>query len=178
MFDRRTGRRLYSSVLTATLATGCTLANEPGTPQRETRTILGQGTAPTFYFDRTTEVTSPVAGTWEMKANVITGPSDVVMSKIDLAIGACVPWHRHSGAILVIFQAGTGTNYLPTADGGCTVETVQPGTATVNDGMDVHSLCNEGPDDLVTVLVTYVVPQGVPTNLAVPNPGTCPGGAP
>jgi quercetin dioxygenase-like cupin family protein len=188
MLNPVTRHHLYFLVLAATLPAGCTELDTKQdddvstTSQAETRTILGRGTIASFDFKRETDIAPPPGHhhpkEWEMKAKATRAPSDVVMSQIDLAPGECVPWHYHSGAVFVILQAGTGTNYLPTADGGCNVETVTAGTALVDDGLDVHSMCNNGPDDKVTIFVTYVVPQGAATNIPLPNPGTCPGGAP
>lgn len=181
-------------VLAAALAPACTDldsradANQDDTTntatQAETRAILGRGTIESFDFKRETDLPPPEGSKhhhpkeWDMKAKATKAPSDVIMSQIDLAPGECVPWHYHSGAVFVILQTGTGTNFLPQADGSCNIETVHAGTALVDDGLDIHSMCNNGPDPKVTLFVTYVVPQGMATNIPIPNPGTCPGGAP
>ena len=158
-------------VLAATIATGCIDTEDvETTSQAETRVILARGTIDGLAFRRTT-------GDWEFEAKA-EGLTDFVMSRIDLGPGECVPWHYHAGPVFVIIKTGTGTNFHPQADGSCEVETVTPGTGLTDDGLHVHSMCNYGPDPLLSLFVTYVVPKGVATNTPVPNPGTCPGGAP
>jgi quercetin dioxygenase-like cupin family protein len=179
MLNHSTRHHLCFIVLTAALAAGCTTTEEmkPDDTQTEhpgeTRNVLGRGTVAAFDFTRKDQ-----GQLWEVNATATKAPSDVVMSQIDLAPGQCVPWHYHSGAIIVILAAGTGTNFLPTADGGCKVETVPAGTALIDDGLVIHSMCNNGPDAKVTLFVTYVVPKGAATNIPLANPGSCPGGAP
>lgn len=178
MLTHSTCQHLCLIVLAAALAVGCTdEATTPdaghGTTHGETRNVLGRGTIAAFDFSRSDE-----ANLWQVSGAATKAASDVVMSQIDLAPGQCVPWHIHSGAIIVILAAGTGTNYLPTGDGGCKVETVVAGTALIDDGLALHSMCNQGPEDKVTLFVTYIVPKGAATNLPRVNPGICPGGAP
>jgi quercetin dioxygenase-like cupin family protein len=182
MLTHSTCHQLCFMVLAASLAAGCTTAATkpeptpdaaPAVTPGETRNVLGRGTIAAFNFIR-----RDTANLWEVSGAATKAASDVVMSQIDLAPGQCVPWHIHNGAIIVILAAGTGTNYLPTDDGGCKVETVVAGTALIDDGLDVHSMCNKGPEDKVTLFVTYIVPKGAATNFPLVNPGTCPGGAP
>ena len=170
MLNQGTRNDLWCIALAVTLATGCTLDEDlNSTSQAETRTILARGSIAGFEFKRT-------AGDWEVEAKG-EAPTDFVMSRIDLSLGECVPWHIHSGPVFVIVKAGTGTNYQPHSD-GCHVTTNPAGTGLTDDGLHIHSMCNEGPEDLLSIFVTYLVPKGSPTNIPVPNPGTCPGGAP
>jgi hypothetical protein len=157
----------YVSILVAAaLTAGCVDSGAGSTA--ESRNVLGRGTIDGFSLQRT-------SGDWSVNATA-TGPTDFVMSEIQLALSQCVPWHYHNGPVFVIIKSGTGTNYTPRPE-GC-MRTVNPaGTALAGDGVDVHSLCNEGPENLVDIFVTYIVPHGEITNELVPNPGTCPGGA-
>ena len=109
-------------------------------------------------------------GEWKLKLDT-NGPSTLAASEIRVAPGGHFGWHSHPGPSLVIVKSGTSTFYRGD-DPSCTPETHPAGTAYVDPGGVVHTARNEGTTELV-LLVTRLMPAGVPPRNDEPDPGNC-----
>ena len=114
--------------------------------------------------------TSGKIGAWKAKMN-IRGPSDLYVLSNTIAPGGSFGWHSHPGPSFVIVKSGTATFYLG-ADHLCRPHRVQAGSTFVDAGRAVHIVRNEGTEDLVTVVVSFV-PRGQPRRIDEADPGTC-----
>ena len=109
-------------------------------------------------------------GDWKLKLDT-NGPSTLATSEIRVAPGGHFGWHSHPGPSLVIVKSGTSTFYRGD-DPSCTPETHPAETAYVDPGGVVHTARNEGSTELV-LLVTRLMPAGVPPRNDEPDPGNC-----
>jgi quercetin dioxygenase-like cupin family protein len=109
-------------------------------------------------------------GDWKVKIDT-KGPSTLAVTENKVAPGGHFGWHSHSGPSLVIVKAGTATEYHGD-DPNCAPEVHLAGTAFVDPGGGVHIVRNEGSVELV-VIVSRLVPAGVPPRTDEPDPGNC-----
>lgn len=99
------------------------------------------------------------------------GQSTLTVVENDVAPGGTFGWHSHPGPSLIIVKSGTLTFYRGD-DPTCTPEVHSAGEAFVDPGTDVHIGRNEGTV-VAVVIVTRLLPVGVPARIDEPNPGTC-----
>lgn len=110
-------------------------------------------------------------GAWSARIKT-TGPSGVIVLQNKIAPGGSFGWHSHPGPSFVIVKSGTATVYFG-ADRKCTPHRYAAGSGFVDKGLDVHLVRNEGTEDLVTVVVSFV-PRGATRRIDQPDPGHCP----
>jgi quercetin dioxygenase-like cupin family protein len=110
-------------------------------------------------------------GTWSASIKT-TRATDIHVLSNTIAPGGSFGWHSHPGPSFVIVKSGTATVYFG-ADRTCTPHRFQAGSGFVDKGLDVHLVRNEGTEDLVTVVVSFVR-RGAERRIDQPNPGHCP----
>src|SRR5262245_66186907 len=110
-------------------------------------------------------------GAWNASVKT-SGPSDIHVLSNRIAPGGSFGWHSHPGPSFVIIKSGTATVYFG-ADRRCTPHRYSAGSGFVDRGLDVHLVRNEGTEDLVTVVVSFV-PRGATRRIDQPDPGNCP----
>jgi quercetin dioxygenase-like cupin family protein len=98
--------------------------------------------------------------------------SDFVVQDIAFAPGGYSGWHTHPGPALVTVRRGTATFY-EADDPECTPKVFPAGSAFAESAGHVHTVQNEGTEDL-ELLVTYIVPVGVAQGIDAPHPDNCP----
>lgn len=108
---------------------------------------------------------------WKIQLDT-KGATTLAVSENRVAPGGHFGWHSHPGPSLVIVKSGTSTFYRGD-DPTCTGVPHPAGTAYVDPGGVVHTARNEGTEDLV-VVVTRLMPAGVPPRIDEQNPGNCP----
>ena len=108
---------------------------------------------------------------WKIQLDT-KGATTLAVSENRVAPGGHFGWHSHPGPSLVIVKSGTSTFYRGD-DPSCTGVVHPAGTAYVDPGGVVHTARNEGTEDLV-VVVTRLMPAGVPPRTDEQNPGNCP----
>lgn len=92
------------------------------------------------------------------------GPATMSIREFTIAPGEVLPWHYHPGVVLVAVKSGTLTH-----EEGCgAVDVYKAGQAFEKFDMDVHRAKNEGTEPIV-LYDTFVIPQGQPTTVSVPN---------
>jgi quercetin dioxygenase-like cupin family protein len=133
-------------------------------PSNVTPTEYGIGKVSSFD-------TSGKIGAWSAKMKV-RGASDLYVLSNRIAPGGSFGWHSHPGPSFVIVKSGTATFYLG-ADPACKPHIVQAGSVFVDRGLAVHIVRNEGTEDLVTVVVSFV-PRGATRRIDRRDPGNCP----
>ncbi|MGH4026754.1 MAG: cupin domain-containing protein [Pseudonocardiaceae bacterium] len=96
------------------------------------------------------------------------GPTDVVVRHIVIEPGGSTGWHYHPGEVLAVVTKGTLTRTLH----DCSEQVDPAGQAFVESaGKDhIHIGRNRGPDP-VELIVTYVLPAGIPLSIDAPDPG-------
>jgi quercetin dioxygenase-like cupin family protein len=100
-------------------------------------------------------------------------PSDFIVQENVIDPGGSTGWHSHPGPALVIVKEGTFTLY-DGDDRKCRPHRYGPGQSFVDQGGGhVHIGRNEGTTTL-TVLVTFIVPEGAAPRIDVDAPGNCP----
>ena len=125
--------------------------------------VYGVGTLRSFD-------TSGKIGRWAAKMN-IKGVSDVHVLSNTIAPGGSFGWHSHPGPSFVLVKSGTATFYMG-ADPKCRPHRVRAGSGFVDKGRAVHIVRNEGTDELVTVVVSFV-PRGATRRIDERDPGNC-----
>lgn len=110
-------------------------------------------------------------GRWSARIKT-SGASDIHVLSNTIAPGGSFGWHSHPGPSFVIVKSGTATVYFG-ADRKCTPHRYLAGSGFVDKGLDVHLVRNEGTEDLVTVVVSFV-PRGATRRIDQPDPGHCP----
>lgn len=110
-------------------------------------------------------------GAWSASMKT-SGPTDIHVLQNTIKPGGSFGWHSHPGPSFVIVRSGTATVYFG-ADPTCTPHRFRAGSGFVDRGLDVHLVRNEGPVDLVTVVVSFV-PRGDTRRIDEPDPGNCP----
>ncbi len=115
--------------------------------------------------------TEGTIGAWSASMKT-TKASDLHVLQNKIAPGGTFGWHSHPGPSFVIVKSGTATVYLG-ADPTCRPRRFKAGSGFVDRGLDVHVVRNEGPVDLVTVVVSFV-PKGAMRRIDERDPGNCP----
>ena len=100
------------------------------------------------------------------------GQSTLAVVENRVAAGGSFGWHSHPGPSLVIVKSGTLTFY-EAEDPTCTGHVHSVGDAYIDEGTDIHVARNETDQEAV-VIVTRLVPEGAPSRVDQPDPGTCP----
>ena len=114
--------------------------------------------------------TKGAIGKWSAKMKT-TGATDIHVLSNRIAPGGNFGWHSHPGPSFVIVKSGTATFYMG-ADPACKPHTVPAGSGFVDRGLAVHLVRNEGTEDLVTVVVSFV-PKGAMRRIDRRDPGNC-----
>jgi quercetin dioxygenase-like cupin family protein len=109
-------------------------------------------------------------GDWKLELRT-KGDSDVSVVENRVAPGGTFGWHSHPGPSLIIVKSGTITFYRGD-DPTCSPQVYTAGQALIDPGNAVHVGVNEGAVDVV-VIVTRFLPDGAPTRIDQPAPGTC-----
>ena len=132
-------------------------------PSGVTPTVFGVGELRSFE-------TSGRIGAWTARMK-IRGGSDVHVLSNAIAPGGSFGWHSHPGPSFVLVKSGTATVYLG-ADRTCRPRRFTAGSGFVDKGRAVHIVRNEGTDELVTVVVSFV-PRGATRRIDERDPGNC-----
>jgi quercetin dioxygenase-like cupin family protein len=109
-------------------------------------------------------------GAW-MASIKTSRATDIHVLSNTIAPGGSFGWHSHPGPSFVIIKSGEATVYMG-ADRTCTPHRYSAGSGFVDRGLDVHLVRNEGTEDLVTVVVSFV-PRGATRRIDQPDPGHC-----
>jgi quercetin dioxygenase-like cupin family protein len=109
-------------------------------------------------------------GDWSAKIRT-RGQTNLTVVENRVAPGGSFGWHSHPGPSLVIVKSGTLT-FNEAEDPTCTPAVHSAGDAYVDEGTDVHVARNETGAEAV-VIVTRLVPEGAPSRIDEPDPGTC-----
>ena len=118
----------------------------------------------------------PLAGT-TIELLGATSPSaassrNLVFMRITMAPGASIPAHRHPGAVVVVVESGLfGTRFVEgsgqlmrfgaaeaVALNGGSETTMSPGDSLAYEGA-IHTMRNDGPDDLVLLVSALLDPE-------------------
>ena len=93
------------------------------------------------------------------------GPATVTVRTLTIQPGEALPWHYHPGYAFNVVKSG-----VLTVEDGCTQqdETLTAGQAFEETQGHVHRAKNLGADPVV-VYNTFLVPQGRPTTVNIPN---------
>jgi quercetin dioxygenase-like cupin family protein len=152
------------ALLVVVLGVAVYVETVPATPPSNvTPTIFGVGTLARFD-------TKGTIGAWSARMKT-TKASDLHVLSNRIAPGGSFGWHSHPGPSFVIVTSGTATVYMG-ADPSCTPHRIRAGSGFVDRGLQTHVVRNEGTEDLVTVVVTFV-PRGAERRIDKPAPGNC-----
>jgi quercetin dioxygenase-like cupin family protein len=99
------------------------------------------------------------------------GATDIHVLSNRIAPGGSFGWHSHPGPSFVIVKSGEATFYMG-ADPKCKPHRIRAGSGFVDRGLAVHIVRNEGTEDLVTVVVSFV-PKGAMRRIDERDPGNC-----
>lgn len=93
------------------------------------------------------------------------GPATVTVRTLTIGPGEVLPWHYHPGYAFNVVKSG-----ILTVEDGCggPDENLEPGQAFEEVEGHVHRAKNLGTDPVV-VYNTFVMPQGSPTTMNIPN---------
>ena len=91
------------------------------------------------------------------------GATDVVVSTTTYAPGGFSGWHTHPGFVLVVVESGAITLQV-----GCSFNTYSATQSFYESGTTPIMARNLGTSQVV-VRITYIVPQGSPVRLDVPQ---------
>lgn len=91
--------------------------------------------------------------------------------RYEIEPGGSFGWHQHGGPLWVVVAEGTLTFYG--AKAGCVGKKYATGSAFLDPGDITHTARNEGHRKLV-IFVTFMLPEGAPARIDMPNPGVCP----
>jgi len=98
------------------------------------------------------------------QSELFDGPATVTVRELLIAPGEVLAWHYHPGRAYNVIKRGTLT-----AEDGCgEVEVLTPGQAFEEVDGRVHRAKNLGTEEL-EVYNTFIVPQGNPTTVNIPN---------
>jgi quercetin dioxygenase-like cupin family protein len=157
--------KLLSALLVVAVGVAVYVGTVPATPPSDvTPTIFGVGALARFD-------TKGKIGGWSARMKT-TKASDLHVLSNRIAPGGSFGWHSHPGPSFVIVTSGTATVYLG-ADRSCKPHRIRTGSGFVDRGLQTHVVRNEGSEDLVTVVVTFV-PRGAARRIDKPAPGNCP----
>lgn len=98
-------------------------------------------------------------------SELVGGPSTVTVRTLTIPPGETGLWHYHPGYAFNVVKSGTLT-----VENGCggPDESLTPGQAFEELGGDIHRAKNLGTEPVV-VYNTFVIPQGHPTTVNIPN---------
>ena len=99
-------------------------------------------------------------------------PSDIVVQRITVEPKGDSGWHSHPGPSLIVVTEGVATLY-DGEDPSCTPTVFPAGSAFVEEANHVYLVRNEAKA-AYQLMVTFVVPEGVPARHDEPDPGSCP----
>jgi quercetin dioxygenase-like cupin family protein len=159
-------KRLTLIMVAAGLIAGMLAGLAVATPgSGVTSTTLGQGLLDPIK-------TKAEVGEWEVEIET-KGQSNVTVVENRVAPGGHFGWHSHPGPSIVVVKSGTATFYRGD-DPTCTPTEYEAGSAFADPvGGLVHIVRNEETEPLV-VIVTRLLPPGVPARTDEPDPGNCP----
>jgi hypothetical protein len=89
----------------------------------------------------------------------------VTVRKLTIRPGEALAWHYHPGYAYNVIKSGT----LTVEDGCGGEETLTPGQAFEETDGRVHRAKNLSTTEDVVVYNTFIVPQGKPTTVNIPN---------
>lgn len=100
--------------------------------------------------------------------------TDIVMAQITVVPGGSSGWHSHPGGAIVVVKQGELTVYK-SAGSQCEVFTYAAGQAFLERPGELTDVVNTGTSPYVLLVTFPRVPEGGPTRIDMPDPGTCPG---
>lgn len=181
MISLRTARCIAASLAVITL--GCSDHSETTSPRSSASAATphftaGSGNASTLIArSRFSDPKDPVlkvkriADDWHVELKA-TPTLDIAIQSIVFQPGGQSGWHTHPGPVFVQVVSGTTTEYK-SDDPTCSPIVHPVGSAYVDPGEHAHIARNE-TGTTATVVVTYLVPPGVPLRIDAPAPGNCP----
>lgn len=99
---------------------------------------------------------------------------DIVVSQVTIVPGGASGWHLHPGGAIVVVKQGEIT--INRAIGSqCESTTYTAGQAFIEAPDVAHDAVNHGATNYVALVTFPGVPQGSPSRIDLPDPGTCPG---
>jgi quercetin dioxygenase-like cupin family protein len=158
-------KRVAGTAVVAAIALLAIVATALGTlASGVTSTPLAQGNVEDLGLNIKT-------GDWKLKVDS-KGASTLAVSENRVAPGGHFGWHSHPGPSLVIVKSGTSTFYRGD-DPDCTPQVHGPGTAYVDPGGVVHTARNESATEELVLIVTRLMPAGLPPRIDEADPGNC-----
>ena len=106
-------------------------------------------------------------GTIPLKAG-----TDIAMVQITVDAGGSSGWHSHPGGAIIVVKQGSLTVYESVGD-QCRAQTYTSGQAFVERPGEVDQVINTGTVPYVLFVTFPRVPQGTPSRIDEPDPGTC-----
>lgn len=100
------------------------------------------------------------------QSELFDGPATVTVRTLTIKPGEVLAWHYHPGYAFNVVKSGTLT-----VEDGCSgeEETLTPGQAFEEMEGHVHRAKNLSATEDVVVYNTFIVPQGRPTTVNIPN---------
>lgn len=99
------------------------------------------------------------------QSEFVNGPATVTVRTLTIMPGEVLAWHYHPGYAFNVIKSGT----LTVEDGCGGEETLTPGQAFEELDGRVHRAKNLSATENVVVYNTFIVPQGNPTTMNIPN---------
>ena len=154
---KRKGLRVLATLgVVALLAAVTTVPAAATPPVNLTSTLLARGT-------------DLSVGTIPLQAG-----TDVVVAQITVLPGGSSGWHSHPGGAIVVIQQGALTVHRSVGS-QCVSTSYTAGQAFIERPGEVDQVVNTGTIPYVLFVTFPRVPQGGPTRIDQPNPGTCTG---
>ena len=97
-------------------------------------------------------------------SELFNGPATLTVRQLLIAPGEVLAWHYHPGRAYNVIKRGT----LTVEDGCGQEEVLKPGQAFEETELHVHRAKNLGTEE-VEVYNTFIVPDGQPTTVNIPN---------
>ena len=104
----------------------------------------------------------------------LQGGMDVAMTQITVQPGGSSGWHSHPGGAIIVVKEGALTLYRSIGS-QCQTYPYGAGQAFIERPGEVDQVVNTGTAPYVLYVTFPRVPQGQPTRIDEPDPGTCPG---
>jgi len=98
-------------------------------------------------------------------SEIFDGPATVTVRTLTIKPGEVLAWHYHPGYAFNVVKSGT----LTVEEGCGGEETLTPGQAFEELDGHVHRAKNLSATEDVVVYNTFIVPQGKPTTVNIPN---------
>jgi quercetin dioxygenase-like cupin family protein len=100
------------------------------------------------------------------QSELFDGPATVTVRTLTIKPGEVLPWHYHPGYAFNVVKSG-----ILTVEDGCggPDESLTPGQAFEEVEGHVHRAKNLSATEDVVVYNTFIVPQGRPTTVNIPN---------